>query len=142
MWKYRQQNSELVFRGSKLVLNYTNGSPCDTSSRKRSLRFGDGRDFSTSELHDGYEDDEDDEDRHPKEPSNPSREKIRRKSTIISLLCQKEPLGPKAPKATVAFIGASEDQCTYFFEARSQAACAGVETTPQQLGPGGVFGVM
>jgi len=122
-----QQNSDLVFRGSKLVLNFTNGSPCDTSEKsKRNARIKD----------------DDDDDPHSKKPNSGSKSKIRRKSTIISLLCQKEPLGPKAPKATVAFIGASEDHCTYFFEARSQYACAGIETTPQQLGPGGVFGVI
>lgn len=94
------------------------------------------------ENNDDEDDDEDEDDRPARKPTHPN-DKIRRKSTIISLLCQKDqPIGPKPPKVNVAFIGASEDQCTYFFEARSQAACAGIETTPQQLGPGGVFGVM
>ncbi|KAF2433122.1 mannose 6-phosphate receptor domain-containing protein [Tothia fuscella] len=137
-----QQNSELVFRGSKLVLNYTNGSPCATSSKKRSAQLSHNVEDLTTRAFpsDDDDDDDDDHDKHSKKPNH--KEKVRRKSTIISLLCQKEVLGPKAPKATVAFIGASEDQCTYFFEARSQAACAGIETTPQQLGPGGVFGVI
>ena len=66
--------------------------------------------------------------------------KGRRKSTIISLTCDRESL---AAKAHVSFIGASPDECTYFFEARSIGACGGViQDTQQTLGPGGVFGVM
>jgi len=114
-----QQNSDLVFRGSKLVLNYTNGSPCEDpeTSHKRSFSH------------------------EPQDISTSASSKVRRKSTIISLLCQKEIL-PTSPKVSVAFVGASEDHCTYFFEARSAAACAGIETTPSQLSPGGVFGVI
>jgi len=117
-----QQNSELVFRGSKLVLNYTNGSPCDSSDPDR--RRGSF----------GFEHDTNDISAYDSKP-------LRRKSTIISLLCQKDVL-PTSPKVSVAFVGASEDHCTYFFEARSTAACAGIETTPSQLSPGGVFGVI
>ncbi|KIW06250.1 uncharacterized protein PV09_02723 [Verruconis gallopava] len=118
-----QQNSELVFRGSKLVLNYTNGSPCDDDDdedlkHKGSQSFG-----------------------HETEELRVSKTKTRRKSTIISLLCQKDVL-PNAQKVSVSFVGASPDKCTYFFEARSTAACAGIETTPSQLSPGGVFGVI
>jgi cation-dependent mannose-6-phosphate receptor len=127
----RQQNSELVFRGRKLVLNYTGGSLCDTANSKRDITT----DLTARKLVDG----DDDDDSHKKPAHNDGK---RRKSTIISLLCEREPLAIKSPRVTVAFVGASEDQCTYFFEARSPAACAGIETTPQQLGPGGVFGVM
>lgn len=42
---------------------------------------------------------------------------------------------------TVSFV-ASPDSCTYMFEARTSAACGGVETAKQQLGPSGVFGVI
>lgn len=42
---------------------------------------------------------------------------------------------------TLSFV-ASPDSCTYFFEARTSAACGGIETAQQQLGPGGVFGVI
>jgi cation-dependent mannose-6-phosphate receptor len=130
---YRQQNSELVFRGRKLVLNYTGGSLCDTGNSKRDITT----DLTARKLIDG---DDDDDDNSHKKPAH--KDGKRRKSTIISLLCEREPLAIKSPKVAVAFVGASEDQCTYFFEARSSAACAGIETTPQQLGPGGVFGVM
>lgn len=58
------------------------------------------------------------------------------------MLCDRETIDPKGPKLYLAFVGTDEDECTYFFEGRSFAACAGIETTPQQLGPGGVFGVM
>jgi cation-dependent mannose-6-phosphate receptor len=134
----RQQNSELVFRGRKLVLNYTGGSPCDDEGKKRSLLSHEAEDIKVSELID-----DDDEDRNP-ESKQPLKSTIRRKSTIISLLCEKEPMAPKAPPAAVAFVGASEDECTYFFEVRSPAACAGAETDSSggALGPGGVFGVM
>ena len=126
-----------MFRGRKLVLNYTGGSPCDSKDRKRSLLNHEAEDIQPTKLID--DDDVDDRDRESKRPSN-----NRRKSTIISLLCEKEPLAPKAPPAAVAFVGASEDDCTYFFEVRSPAACAGAETDSSggALGPGGVFGVM
>ena len=123
-----------MFRGRKLVLNYTDGSPCDSDDRKRSLLNHDAEDIDASGLVDGDDDEY--------KPS--SNLKSRRKSTIISLLCEKEPMAPKAPLAAVAFVGASEDHCTYFFEVRSPAACAGAETDPSggALSPGGVFGVM
>lgn len=125
-----------MFRGRKLVLSYTGGSPCDSEDRKRSFLNHEAEDIAPSKL---VDDDDDDGDRESKRPSNG-----RRKSTIISLLCEKEPLAPKAPLAAVAFVAASEDHCTYFFEVRSPAACAGAETDSSggALGPGGVFGVM
>jgi cation-dependent mannose-6-phosphate receptor len=137
----RQQNSELVLRGSKLVLNYTNGSPCDSPSpnSKRQLSHG-VQDLRSAKIIDDDDDDDDDEDSPKKKPSSGKEKEVRRKNTIILLSCQKDPLGPKSPKATISFAG--EMDCTYVFEAKSQAACAGIETTPQQLGPGGVFGVM
>ena len=55
------------------------------------------------------------------------------------MTCDRESL---AAKAHVSFVGASPDECTYFFEAKSIAACGGViQNTQQTLGPGGVFGV-
>jgi cation-dependent mannose-6-phosphate receptor len=66
----------------------------------------------------------------------------RRKSTTISLLCDQLSMDSKSPKVKLFFVSSDADECNYYFEARSAAACAGVEATPQQLGPGGVFGVM
>ncbi|KAF2101390.1 mannose 6-phosphate receptor domain-containing protein [Rhizodiscina lignyota] len=98
-------NTEPVFRGRKLVLNYTEGSPCPGSSPSFLDRSHDG---------------------------------VRRKSSILSLHCEKDPL---APKAHISFVG-SMDECTYFFEVRTLAACAGVESANESLSPGGVFGVI
>lgn len=82
------------------------------------------------------DDDDDDDHKHTKKPVSDSN--TRRKNTVISLLCSTDPL---APLMTLSFV-ASPDSCTYFFEARSSAACGGVETAKQQLGPSGVFGVI
>lgn len=130
-----QQSASPVFRGRKLVLNYTDGSPCDSSSSKSK------RAASPSPRNN---DDDDEKHRRPKNPKGGSdRHKpnspTQRKSTLISLLCDRDPL---APQASVAFIGASPDECAYFFEVRSAAACGGVSDARQSLGPGGVFGVM
>ncbi|GAM82654.1 hypothetical protein ANO11243_006360 [Dothideomycetidae sp. 11243] len=100
------QNDQPVFRGRKLVLNYTDGSPCPSAGS------------STSSP-------------------TPSAS-ARRKNTIISFLCAADPL---APPMAVSFV-ASPDSCTYIFEARTPAACGGVEVAQQQLGPAGVFGVI
>lgn len=119
--QHSQESSEPVFRGRKLVLNYTSGSPC-SSDRTRNPRSFD------EDEHDGNNGDQGDH-----------KTDERRKSSIISFQCERDAL---APKAQVSFVGASQDECTYFFEARSMAACGGVNETEQTLGPGGVFGVM
>ncbi|KAL4911217.1 hypothetical protein BDW74DRAFT_6212 [Aspergillus multicolor] len=92
-----QQSSDPFFRGRKLVMNYTDGSPCD------------------------------DEGTH-------------NKSTIISFLCDRD-VTTSTP--TISFVG-TMDQCTYFFEVRSSAACGGYGHDPagQGLSPGGVFGII
>lgn len=86
-----------------------------------------------------YYDDDDDGNWH-REGDNSStvHDGVRRKTSIFSLMCEKDPLGPKA---AVSFVG-TMDECTYFFEVRTLAACAGAEPADQSLGPGGVFGVM
>lgn len=70
-----------------------------------------------------------------REPENTSR----RKSTTISFLCERDPLAAQA--AAVSFVAAA-DECAYFFEVRSEAACGAPEPTEQGVGPGGVFGVI
>lgn len=146
-------NTEPVFRGRKLVLNYTDGSPCPSTpisaythgvqdlplSPRKILGDDDDDDDDKDDKDD--DDDDDNDDRKPKNPSNGGSDPssgIRRKSTIISLLCSTDPL---APLMTVSFV-ASPDSCSYFFEARTSAACGGVEEAKQQLGPSGVFGVI
>lgn len=136
----RLQNSEPVFRGRKLVLNYTGGSLCSSGHSKHALLSHEAEDLSAKKIADDNDDEDDnDEDDKPKKKPTKAKDGKRRKSTIISLLCEKDPL---APKASVAFVAASEDECTYFFEARTSAACGGIEVERQTLGPGGVFGVM
>jgi len=142
----RQQNSELVFRGRKLVLNYTDGSPCEPSSSRNFRRDNyphEPEDIRHGRNGYGGDDDDDDSDNHDDEDrprKGGSGEKhVRRKSSIFSFLCEKDPL---AAKAAVSFVAASEDECTYFFEVRSPSACAGINHAKEQLSPGGVFGVM
>jgi cation-dependent mannose-6-phosphate receptor len=132
-----------VFRGRKLVLNYTDGSPCGDSYDRRDLLNHDAEDIDGSafDSYHGYRksDEDDEEDDKKDKDKGKSKSSTKRKQTIISFLCENDPL---AAKATVSFVGASEDECTYIFEARSSAACGGIEKEVQQLGPGGVFGVM
>jgi len=147
---HRQQNSELVFRGRKLVLNYTGGSPCEPSSSRNKFRRDDyphePEDISHGNR-DGYggdDDDDDSDDNNHDDEDRPRKggsgeKNVRRKSSIFSFLCEKDPL---ASKAAVSFVAASEDECTYFFEVRSPSACAGINHAKEQLSPGGVFGVM
>lgn len=145
-----QENHAPVLRGRKLVLNYTGGSPCGASSKsRRSVDL-----LSEREIVDDDDDDDDDKkgkdkgkgkgDGKDKDEDKPSKSKEpakdeRRKSTIISMLCDRDPM---SPQLTLNFVGADPDQCTYFFEARSSAACGGIEVAKQTLSPGGVFGVI
>ncbi|GAB7353032.1 hypothetical protein MBLNU459_g3588t1 [Dothideomycetes sp. NU459] len=155
-----QQNSEPVFRGRKLVLNYTDGSPCPSTGTSNLYASDlDHSSLSMRKIIDDDDDDDDDDhdDDHDRDKKKPSKKPVddhdddksskkkpgsdsntRRKNTVISLLCSSDPL---APLMTLSFV-ASPDSCTYFFEARSPAACGGVETAKQQLGPSGVFGVI
>ena len=113
-------------------MNYTGGSPCDEPSKRlRSRKLNDNDD----DKDDDKDDDRDDEGKDHKYLKEPKR----RKSTLISFICDHDSL---APKAHLSFLGASPDECTYFFEARSMAACGGVIDPQQSLGPGGVFGVI
>lgn len=54
------------------------------------------------------------------------------------MLCERDPL---SPKLTLSFI-ASPDECTYIFEARTKAGCAGIQESKQEISPSGVFGVI
>src|SRR4051812_33267680 len=73
----------------------------------------------------------------PNPKGTPKDAPVRSKYTLISLLCEKDPL---APKASISFDGTVDD-CGYFFEVRTNAACGGVEQTHKQsVRLGGVFG--
>ena len=117
-----------VFRGRKLVLNYTNGSPCPSLEKRD--------DASTFKLIDG-DDDDDKSENNSTDTIRPSSSG-RTKTTIISMLCERDPL---MPLLTLSFI-ASPDECTYVFEARTSAACPSIEVAKQTLSPSGVFGVI
>ncbi|KAL8648671.1 MAG: hypothetical protein Q9210_004844 [Variospora velana] len=138
-----QVSTELVFRGRELSLNYTNGSPCDSPSThdKRKLKHGndDDDDDDDKDKDDDDKDKDDDDRKSHKDKSSKHGDDVRRKSTLISLACD-----PNLPsgKVHVSFVGSSPDQCTYFFRAKTMAACGGVGEPPTGLGAGGVFGVI
>ena len=131
-----QVSTRPMFRGRKLVLNYTDGSLCDDNPSKLLPRKLQGHD----DLEDETNDDGDEHHKKPaKKPSHGSpKPPFRRKSTLISFTCDRDSL---APKAHINFIG-TPDECTYFFETKSMAACGGATAAPQTLGPAGVFGVI
>lgn len=132
-------------------MNYTGGSLCPSkSSRDRRAPI----DLSAREIIHDDDDDEDkdkdkdkedkdkkkgkdDEDEDSKKKKKPSSDGERRKTAIISLLCESDPLA----KTAFSFVAAVDD-CVYFFEGRSPAACGGIHVEKQALSPGGVFGVI
>jgi cation-dependent mannose-6-phosphate receptor len=131
------ENTVPIFRGRKLILNYTGGSLCPSSKSKRepvSLLDNTPREIIGT--------DPDDDDKPKKKPDSDKdksdKDKFaRRKSTVMSLLCDSDPLA----KTSISFV-AAVDECTYFFEGRSPFACGGVHQAKQALGPGGVFSVI
>ncbi|EFW20208.1 Cation-independent mannose-6-phosphate receptor CI-MPR [Coccidioides posadasii str. Silveira] len=131
-----QQSSDLVFRGRKLVLNYTDGSPCPTSGetrRKRDLVPRDDRDHDQDDGKNDNKGGDKDEDR------DSDTKYRRRKSTLMSFLCDRDLV---TPAATVSYVG-TLDSCSYYFEVRTAAACGGVAaSTDGGLSPAGVFGVI
>ncbi|MBE7181261.1 MAG: hypothetical protein INR71_08645 [Terriglobus roseus] len=121
-----QQNDELLFRGKKLLLNYTMGSPCPDLDE-------DGQPIPDRRL--GAReivDDDGDDDRHK------SKQATRRKSTIMTFTCDTSPLLSNRP--AISFLGTT-DHCTYVFEVRGRHACGGTTQSHESgtLGPGGVF---
>jgi cation-dependent mannose-6-phosphate receptor len=118
----REQASQPFFRGRKLVLNYTNGSPCPSSCGQSPSLRGRNEDESYAAEEHGYD-----------------HQASRTKSTIMSFLCDRD---SPTSQAALSFVG-TVDSCTYFFEVRSAAACGGVALASEGgLGPAGVFGVM
>ena len=119
-----------VIRGRKMVLNYTDGSPCPSLDKRDEA--------SAREIIDDDDDDKKGMDKEKEDDKKSSSSSGRRKTTIISMLCERDPL---MPQLTLSFV-ASPDECTYVFEARSLAACASIEAKAQTLGPSGVFSVI
>ena len=138
-----QQSADPIFRGKKLVLNYTSGSLCPELDEDGAPKFA-----AKKILDDDDDDDEDDDKKAPskkppkgKAPSSKPAKANRRKSTLLSFQCDRDPLLTEHPQ--ISFIG-SPDHCTYFFEVRSRYACGGAISSGDSgsLGPGGVFGVI
>ncbi|KAK8048203.1 hypothetical protein PG994_009933 [Apiospora phragmitis] len=136
----------LTTRGRKLVLQYTGGSPCGAKSGGSSSK----RDaLGKRGSHEGasYKDYSDDEATATSSVRSAAAAAAkatdapqRRKSATISFLCDRD---PTATTAAVSFIGADPDECAYFFEMRSQHACAGaVPHQPGSVGPGSVFAII
>ncbi|EXJ95920.1 cation-dependent mannose-6-phosphate receptor [Capronia coronata CBS 617.96] len=109
-----QQNDQPLFRGKKLLMNYTMGSPCPDVDEN------------------GVPIDRD---------AMASTDKRRRKSTMLSFICDTSPLLSTRP--AISFLG-TPDHCTYIFEVRSRYACGGTTSAGEKgtLGPGGVFAVI
>ena len=109
-----QQNDELLFRGKKLLLNYTMGSPCPDLDE-------DGKPIDADLI--------------------ASKANKRRKSTMLSFICDTTPLVSTRP--AISFLG-SPDHCTYVFEVRSRSACGGTTQSEEKgtLGPGAVFSLI
>lgn len=114
-----QLNTDLTMRGRKLLLNYTMGSPCPDLDE-----YGDPLPDDTTSV-----------------SKSSTKLNIRRKSTLLSFICDTSPALSTTPR--VSFLG-SPDHCSYIFEVRSRYACAGATPSHEKgtLGPGGVFSMI
>ncbi|KAF7504674.1 hypothetical protein GJ744_001955 [Endocarpon pusillum] len=141
-----QMNSELVFRGRSLVLNYTGGSPCpelDEDGNPAKEAKSSNNNLRARKIIDDDDDDNDNNDDPPSRSKQPkSSSSKRRKSSLISLHCDRSPTLSTHP--SLSFIGTT-DHCVYAFEARSRYFCGGATASsdePGSMGPGGIFGVI
>ncbi|PHH83268.1 hypothetical protein CDD82_2688 [Ophiocordyceps australis] len=115
------ESMDLRSRGRKLVLQYTGGSPCDSAKSAKNRRS------APSDQDHGLR-------------ARDDTASVRRKSTTISFLCDRD---PSNSQASISFVGTDPDECAYFFEARSVHACAHAEPhKPGSVGPGSVFGII
>lgn len=126
-----ETNRNLTVRGRKLLLNYTNGSPCpdlDEDGNPISSRSLDGR-----ALLDG--------DKGNDTKKGKTSRAVRRRSTILSFICDTSPALSTTPR--ISFL-AAPDHCSYVFEVRSRFACAGATPSHEKgtLGPAGVFAMI
>ena len=146
-----QQSGALLPRGRKLVLQYTGGSPCGASDKHKRSGVHEGARYKYHDYDDEEEesearrsskDEDDDEDKDKQKEKEKEKEKakaLRHKSATISFLCDHDPDTPTA----FSFVGTDPDECAYFFEVRSQHACAGAEPhKPGSVGPGSVFAII
>ena len=135
-----QQSADPIFRGRKLVLNYTDGSPCPALDDHGNPKVARRKIIGDDDDGEEEDDDDDDDDEKPSKKLAKSTS-IRRKSTLISFLCDRDPSLTDRPQ--VSFVG-SPDHCSYFFEVRSRYACGGASASGESgsLGPAGVFAVI
>jgi cation-dependent mannose-6-phosphate receptor len=137
------ENGELLWRGKRLLMNYTMGSPCPDLDEDgdpvypREIVHDDPDDEDEDDDDNDKDEDEDDKPRMKK----PSSKSNRRKSTMLSFVCDTSPLLATHP--SISFVG-TMDHCTYWFEVRSRHVCGGTtrSDTKGTLGPGGVFAVI
>lgn len=133
---------DLQTRGRKLVLQYTDGSPCgESQTMTDSSNMGP---YGDSEYIYDEEDEAKIEEGKRKESLEAKVAKddgtIRRKSTIISFTCDRD---PAITQMSISFVGTDPDECAYFFEARSSHACASAEPHKDgSVGPGSIFGLI
>jgi cation-dependent mannose-6-phosphate receptor len=124
-----------------LVLQYTGGSPCDTSTKKegRDASLESAAYNSSSEVNDTPTSLATKKSTTSNTGSDSSTTE-RRKSATISFLCNQD---PTITEASVSFVDMDPYECAYFFEVRSPHACATAEPhKPGSLGPGSVFAVI
>lgn len=141
----RLQSGDLVPRGRKLVLQYKGGSPCGSSEKpkdKRAPVYQRGRyKYHGDQKKEGHKSKRasEDEDKEEKNEKEKEKDNLRRKSATISFLCDHDPDTVTA----FSFVGTDPDECAYFFEVRSQHACAGAEPHKKgSVGPGSVFAIL
>jgi cation-dependent mannose-6-phosphate receptor len=132
----RQESMDLRSRGRKLVLQYTGGSPCGEGTSRRNQKRSPGSVHpGASYRYNDYSDEAENDMRANEDEKSDGDQ--RRKSTIISFLCDSSQV---AAEASISFVGTDPDECAYFFEARSVHACVGAEPhKPGSIGPGGIF---
>ena len=132
-----QQNTELLFRGKTLLMNYTMGSPCPKLDEDGKVVYDSGLE-RRKKIDDDNEDEDKDKDDRKKKPKNSSK---RRKNTMLSFICDTSPVLSTRP--AISFLG-TPDHCTYVFQVRSRYACGGTSSSGEKgtLGPGGVFSVI
>ncbi|KAL2164018.1 hypothetical protein VTH06DRAFT_3232 [Thermothelomyces fergusii] len=88
---------------------------------------------------DGDDEDEDADDGTKDNGEGAGDQTQLRKSASISFLCDHDPETPTA----FSFVMADPYECAYFFEVRSQHACAAAEPhKPGSVGPGSVFAII
>ena len=149
-----QASAEPIYRGKKLLLNYTGGSPCPSdNSKSKFLRSraiidddddDDDDDDSKKKQHKDKDDKKHEDDSDPDDSETPPTRKpsssTRLKSTLLQFTCDPQPV--TSQKTHIAFYAAI-DSCAYIFEVKSPFACPSTISPPTaSVGPGSVFSII